>query len=202
MAHQNHRDTNIDDSNLVHRAKAGDKSALSAIIRKYEKKIYNYALRFVHNREDAEDILQETFLSVVKAIDSFKGQSRLSTWIYKIATNAALMKLRSPGFVKREFESFDEDNIDLSRNYIEINRRLLESPFEMVKNKEIIEKIMQHLKDLPTKYRSVFLLRDVEGFSTDEVSKMLNMTVPAVKSNLRRARIAIRDKLADYLTGE
>ncbi|KPK89704.1 hypothetical protein AMJ80_09395 [bacterium SM23_31] len=202
MAHQTYKNTNIDESGIVHRAKAGDKAALSEIIRKYEKKIYNYALHFVHNREDAEDILQETFLSVVKAIDSFKGQSRLSTWIYKIATNAALMKLRSPGSAKREFESFDEDNIDLSRNYIEINRRLSESPFEMVKNKEIIEKIMQHLKDLPTKYRSVFLLRDVEGFSTDEVSKMLNMTVPAVKSNLRRARIALRDKLADYLSGE
>jgi len=186
----------INESELINRAKSGDKSALTDIVQLYEKKIYNFALRYLHNKEDAEDVLQETFISVIKAINSFKGNSSLSTWIYRIAANASLMKLRTR---KRVFESFDEDVIDLSRDYPSVNQHLSRSPLDVVGDKELAENITKNIDSLSPKYRSVFLLRDVEGFSAKEVSHMLNMTIPAVKSNLRRARIALRDKLADVL---
>lgn len=186
----------IDESELISKAKKGDTSALTEIVHLYEKKIYNFALRYLHNKEDAEDVLQETFISVVKAINSFKGNSSLSTWIFRIAANASLMKLRTQ---KRVFESFDEDSIDLSRDYPTMDRNLSRSPLDVVGDKELAENITRNIDSLSPKYRSVFLLRDVEGFSAKEVSHMLNMTIPAVKSNLRRARIALRDKLSDLL---
>ena len=186
----------IDESVLVSKAKKGDRYALTNIVQLYEKKIYNFALRYLHNKEDAEDVLQETFLSVVKAINSFKGKSSLSTWIYRIAANASLMKLRTRD---RVFESFDEERIDLSRDYPAMDQRLSRSPFDVVSDRDLAESITKNIDSLSPKYRSVFLLRDVEGFSSKEVSNMLNMTIPAVKSNLRRARIALRDKMSDVL---
>jgi len=186
----------INESELIGKAKKGDKSALSEIVNLYEKKIYNFALLYLHNKEDAEDVLQETFMSVIKAINSFKGNSTLSTWIFRIAANASLMKLRTR---KRVFESFDEDKIDLSRDYSTVDRQLSRSPLEILGDKDLSENITKNIDSLSPKYRSVFLLRDVEGFSGKEVSLMLNMTIPAVKSNLRRARIALRDKLSDVL---
>ena len=195
MAHQQEVQ-DLNENELVRLAQEGDKSALSQIIQQYEKKIYNFALRYLNNKEDAEDVLQETFLSVLKAIKTFKGRSSLATWIYRIASNAALMKLRSR---KRVFDSFDEDTVDMSRDYQSINSKLAESPFDIINDKDLVEKIVDHLDHLPPKHRSVFMLRDIEGFSAKEVSEMLNMTILAVKSNLRRARIALRDNLSDEL---
>ena len=197
MKHQNNSETaSIPEDGLIRRAQEGDTFALAEIVNEYEEKVYNFALKMLKNREDAEDVLQETFLSVVKAIKSFKGQSKLSTWIYKIATNAALMKLRSR---KRIFESLDEDTVNLSRDYEAFDRSVSQSPYEIVKNKDIIEKINNHLDGLPPKQRTVFVLRDMENFSTREVAGMLDMPLPSVKTNLMRARIRLRDKLADAM---
>ena len=115
---------------------------------------------------------------------AFEGRSRLSTWIYRIATNAALMKLRSR---KRVFETLDDNNVDLSRDYESVNKKLSQLPFEIVQNKEIVEKIMSHLEDLTPNHRSLFILRDIESFSTQEVADMLKTSVSAVKTNLMRA---------------
>ncbi len=199
MVHHTITDTNgFSEKDLVLRAQSGDSNAITEIVTAYTDKVYNYSLRMLHNKEDAEDVLQETFLSVIKNIKTFEGRSRLSTWIYRIATNAALMKLRSR---KRVFETLD-DTIDLSRDYESVNKKLSQSPFEIVQNKEIAEKIMSHLEDLTPNHRSVFILRDIENFSTQEVADMLKMSVPAVKTNLMRARIALRDKLADELLAQ
>ena len=199
MAHQNNTSTTLEDFELLRLAQEGDRSALSELIKRYENKIYNYAMRFVQNKEDAEDILQETFLSMIKAVKTFRGESGFATWIYKIATNTALMKIRTQ---RRIFESLEEDTIDLSRDYQGVNLQLAESPLENLQNKELMDNIIHSLDTLPPKHRSVFLLRDVEGFSTEEVSSILNMSSPAVKSNLRRARIALRDKLVDFISYE
>ena len=196
MKHQIDRYMKHSDSKLVELAKAGDRTALAEIIKKYENKVYNYALKVMQNREDAEDVLQETFLNVIKSIKTFRGESTLSTWIYKITTNTALMKLRSH---KKDFESLDENTIDISKDYKSLNQKLSESPLENLYNKEFINNIMHSLDELPVNYRTVFILRDMEGFSAKEVSNILNMSIPAIKSNLRRARMALRDKLSDYL---
>ncbi len=197
MEHQKKSKTaSIPEDGLIRRAQEGDRAALAEIVNEYEEYVYNYALKMLKVREDAEDVLQETFLSVVKAIQSFKGQSRLSTWIYKIATNAVLMKLRSG---KRIFESLDDDTVNLSRDYEAFDRSFSQSPYEIVKNKDIVEKIMNHLDELPPKLRSVFVLRDLENFSTREIADLLNMSSSAVKTNLMRARIILRDKLADEI---
>ncbi|MFC1554893.1 RNA polymerase sigma factor [candidate division KSB1 bacterium] len=196
MAHQTKKERKLTDAEIAALAKKGDNNALTEIITRYEKKVYNFALRFMNNREDAEDVLQETFLSVIKAIGSFEGRSSLSTWIYRIASNASLMKLRSK---KRVFDTFEEDKIDMTIDYQEVRKKMPDSPLELLQNKDILDRVTESLDELPPKHRSVFLLRDMEGFSTNEVSEMLNMAVPAVKSNLRRARIALRDKLADHL---
>ncbi len=199
MKHQKDRYMGLNDSDLLRLAQEDDKSALSELIERYEDKIYNYVFKFVQNHPDAEDVFQETFLSMIKAIKTFRGESSPGTWIYKIATNAALMKLRSR---KRVFELYNDDAIDLSRDYQSFNQKLSVSPLEDLQNKELMNNIMKSLDELSPNHRSVFLLRDLEGFSTEEVSHILNMSIPAVKSNQRNARVALRDKLADYFSYE
>ncbi len=165
----------------------------------YETKVFGLARRVTGNREDAEEVLQDVFLTVVQKIETFRGEAKLSTWIYRIATNAALMKLRKrpkiraipleeelgPGMTKEG--AIAEPVMDWTR-----------LPPDQLERKELVQRIEEATDQLPEEYRSVFVLRDIEGLSAEEACEVLNLSVAALKSRLHRARLFMRKQLADY----
>ena len=185
---------------LVKRAVNGDKHALSEIVIQNEKLVYNSALRLLADPDAAEGVMQETFLKVFQALPDFKGNSSLSTWIYRIATNYALMHLRSR---KKNPGTLDENESKVSKEAIEsFNRSVGNNPLRTIMNDELREAMEQAISDLPPKFRSVFVLKDIDGFSLKEISEMLDLTLAAVKSNLHRARLFLRDRLAEFAEHE
>jgi RNA polymerase sigma-70 factor, ECF subfamily len=190
----------ITETQLVSRAVQGDKNALSEIVLKNEQMVYNTALRLVANTDDAECVLQETFLKVFQALPDFKGESSLSTWIYRIATNYALMRLRDK---KKDFKGMDNVENQISKATVTaFNRSIGNNPLRAVMNSELRQTMDKAIADLPPKFRSVFVLKDVEGFSLKEIADMLNLSLAAVKSNLHRARLFLRDRLAEFAEHE
>ena len=188
------------DAGLVSRARAGDKEALSKIVTDNEQLVYNTALRLVSNTEDAECVMQETFLKVFQALPQFKGESSLSTWIYRIATNFALMRLRDR---KKDFSGFDQVDLRVSKSALEkFNHSIGANPHRAIENAELRSKMDEAIDELPPKFRSVFVLKDIEGLSLKEIADMNNMSFPAVKSNLHRARLYLRNRLAEYAEKE
>ena len=185
---------------LIEKAIRGEKTAQAKIVSDNERLVYNTALKLLANETEAECVLQETFLKVFQALPTFKGQSSLSTWIYRIATNYALMRLRAR---KKEAADLDESQSDISQDTIDtFNRTLGNNPLNTVINNELRESMQQAIEELPPKFRSVFILKDIEGYSLKEIADMLDMTLAAVKSNLHRARLFLRDRLANYVGSE
>lgn len=187
----------ITELELVTRAVQGDQKAFAKIVKDNERLVYNTALRLLADTAEAECVLQETFLKVLQALPEFKMQSSLSTWIYRIAVNYSLMKLRSK---KRRPESLDETESHVSQAALEsFNRSVGNNPLQALLNQELRQAMEQAIADLPDKFRSVFVLKDIDGYSLKEISEMLHLSLPAVKSNLHRARLFLRDRLAGYV---
>ena len=184
------------ESELIARARQGDKSALADIVRQNEKLVYNTALKLLANPEEAECVLQETFLKVLEALPTFQGKSSLSTWIYRIATNYALMRLRAR---KKHGGDLEDSEKQVSQMALEnFNRSVGQNPLKSVENKELSAAMERAIQHLPDKFRSVFVLKDIEGYSLKEIAEMLDLSLAAVKSNLHRARLSLRDQLADF----
>lgn len=184
------------ESELIERAVKGDRQAQAEIVYQHEKMVYNLALKLVGNPEDAENILQETFLKILESLHTFKGGSALSTWIYRIATNFALMHLRSK---KRNFISLDEYPLDEKRDFSHFFKVTEADPLKDLLNTELKENLQAAIDLLPPKFKTVFILKDIEGLSLKEISSVLKISLPAVKSNLHRARFFLRNQLMDYL---
>jgi RNA polymerase sigma-70 factor, ECF subfamily len=188
------------ESLLVTRAVQGDKNAFSEIVLNHEKMVYNTALKLLANTDDAECVLQETFLKVFQSLPEFRGESSLSTWIYRIATNYALMRLRNK---KKGVTGLEEVEKHISKNALAaFNRSIGNNPLQAIVNSELKQTMENAIAELPPKYRSVFVLKDVEGFSLKEISEMLEISLAAVKSNLHRARLFLRDRLAEFADHE
>lgn len=181
---------------LVNRAREGDGSAFSALIRQYEGKIFRLAMNITQNREDAEDVLQEAFLKAYEHLDQFQGNSKFYTWIVRIAVNQALMKLR-----KRKSDrsvSLDEQ-IDTGEDTVAREIAAWDPDPEVQYSQDELNGILTEAIDgLAPIYRTVFTLRDVDGLSTEETAEALDLSVPAVKSRLLRARLQLRDKLTRF----
>jgi len=185
-----------DEAAIVAQARLGDAKAFSELLRRYEGKIFRLAQHITQNREDAEDVLQEAFLKAYEHLDQFQGQSKFYTWIVRIAVNQALMKLR-----KRKSDrsvSLDE-TIDTGEDTVA--REIAawdENPEQQYSREEINEILSSAIDGLAPIYRAVFVLRDVDELSTEETAEALELSVPAVKSRLLRARLQLRDKLTRY----
>lgn len=186
----------FDETALVEKARQGDTAAFADLVHKYERKIYRVALHITNNQEDAEDVLQETFLKSYSHLDSFAGNSKFYTWIVRIAVNEALMKLR-----KRKTSravSIDEE-IDTGEDVI--TREFAdweENPEQKYTREELREILDKAIDSLRPAFRSVFVLRDIEDLSTEETAEALDLSVPAVKSRLLRARLQLREKLSKF----
>ncbi len=185
----------MDEKTLVERAKQGDKAAFAQLVNTYSDRIYNLALRILRKKEDAEDVLQETFLTVLEKLNTFDGRSSFFTWIYRIATNASLMRLRKKKVVFQELNDHSDfqENVE-SRVFIDWTQ----DPAANVFTGEVKSKIDEAINKLSDIYRSVFVLRDIEGLSIKETSAILGITEENVKIRLRRARQFLRDYLSDY----
>jgi len=190
----------IPESQLVAKAIQGDKTALADIVAQNERLVYNTALRLLADPKEAECVLQETFLKVFQALPEFKAQSSLSTWIYRIATNYALMRIRSR---KKAPSSIDDVESQVSSSSLEnFNRSVGNNPLRAVMNVELRDAMEKAIAELPAKFRSVFVLKDIEGYSLKEIADMLALSLAAVKSNLHRARLFLRDRLAEFAEHE
>ena len=185
-----------DEGAIVAQARLGNASAFNELLRRYERKIFRLALHITQNREDAEDVLQESFLKAYEHLDQFQGQSKFYTWVVRIAVNQALMKLR-----KRKSDrsvSLDE-TIDTGED--NIGREIAawdENPEQKYSREELNGILVSAIDGLAPIYRAVFVLRDIDGLSTEEAAEALELSVPAVKSRLLRARLQLRDKLTRY----
>ncbi len=183
------------DPELVTAAKAGDNDAFGQLVLRHEANVYGLCLKMLKNPEDAEDCLQEVFVKAYKALPNFREEARFSTWVYRIATNAALMRIRKK---KLDTVSLDQD-IELGET--KVPRDVADwttDPSSGLMNTELSTILTQHINDLPPNNRIVFVLRDVHGLSTEETAGVLGLTVPAVKSRLHRARLFLRERLSEY----
>jgi RNA polymerase sigma-70 factor, ECF subfamily len=189
----------VSDEELVARARAKDYAAFEQLLDRYEDKIFRLAYRFVRNETEAKEILQDTFLSIWRKLDTFKGDAQFSSWLYRVATNAALMRLRAQ---RRHPEvSTEELPIDYLDKYGQLppsGENWAKRPDDDLQSQELRRHIQEAVDGLPEIYQTVFLLRDIEGLSTEETAEVLEISVPTVKTRLHRARIALRDAISRY----
>lgn len=162
--------------------------------------IYNLALRLMNNPQEAEEVMQETFISAFRALDRFEGRSQLGTWLYRIAYNAALMRLRKREPVTTSIDEpvFNDEGEDMPRQLVDWGL----APDQLVLNSELRTALNRAVETLPESLRSVFVLRDIEGLSTSETAETLGITETNVKVRLHRARLALREQLTKYFAGK
>ncbi len=191
----------LTDGDLVQKfVNENNQSALGEIFNRYVEKVYGIALRITGNPSYAEEVLQEVFLTLIKKAHTFRGEAKLSSWVYRVTVNASFMHLRA----EKKYES----NVSLD-NYVPYDEKgtlmgkikakdWSSRPDIIIFSKEALETIEKSVNELPESFRIVYHLRDVEGLSNEEISKILDLSVPAVKSRLHRARLFLRDRLSDY----
>jgi RNA polymerase sigma-70 factor, ECF subfamily len=184
-----------DEGSLVAAAKAGDISAFETLVGRYERKIFRLAQNITQNREDAEDVMQESFLKSYQHLGEFQGNSRFYTWLVRIAVNQALMKLRKrrPNQVSLD-EEIDTGEDTMPREVEDWGP----SPEARYEQSELGQILSSTIAELDPPFRIVFQLRDIEELSTEETAEALGLSIPAVKSRLLRARLKLRQKLNRY----
>lgn len=186
----------ISEEKLIASAQKGDKKAISQLVNKYSPRIYAIAFRLMQNEEDAEDVLQETFIIMIKKLNTFQGKSTLYTWLYRVATNVALGKLRKKKNID-DTVSFDKLEFD---NIKPIDEAIWPDDIEEEFNTEEFRKCLDRaMNELPDHYRTVFILRDLEGHSTRDTAKILEISEANVKVRLMRARLFLRDQMLYHL---
>ncbi len=183
----------VDDDEITTRLKAGDMSACTTCVNAHSDSLYRLAYRLLRDEAAAEDVVQETFLNAFKALDKFDGRSKLSTWLFRIAYNNALMRFRAQRpTVALEEESNGEEQM----SPVVVPWR--ETPEDALTRKETQEALEQAISSLPASLRAVFELRDVQQHSTAETAEILGVSEANVKVRLYRARLALREKLNRY----
>ncbi len=188
---------NESDAELVARAKAGELGAFEELTNRYERRVYTLGMRILGNREDAEDVTQQTFLNALEHLGEFRGESSFATWLFRIATNAALKilrKRRGLDTVSLEGSTEPQDGSDSIPHpeYIADWRQTPDTLAQQAETRRVLE---QALGELDEKHRLVFLLRDVEGLSIKETAEALGLSEANVKVRLLRARLQLREKL-------
>lgn len=184
------------DRELLEAARAGDGKALGALLERHQGEVYRFGLRMCRDPEDAKDVLQETLLAMARGVADFRGVSSVSTWAYAIARSFCLKKRRKSRFAPASHDSLDQPEGAEARA-IEAPERDPEAALEGKRVERALEDAIDALEPM---YREVLLLRDVEGLTAPEVGEILGLGVPAVKSRLHRARLAVRAAIAPLVT--
>lgn len=190
------KEKRISDMQLIKAFTNGSLDAFEELLQRYQVKAFNLSMRFVKNQEDAEEVLQDVFTTLYKKLEGFEGKSAFSSWLYRIVVNASFMKLRK----RRQTPSVSLEDMTPQAQQITMEKEdlLPERTDATIHSREIRESMQQAVQRLPEEYRSVFVLRDIDGLSNQEVGEILNLTVPAVKSRLHRSRLMLRKRLVRF----
>ena len=188
----------IEDVELVRRARTGDIEAFEKLLGRHQQRVLRVVLSIVKEPMDAEEVAQEVFLTVFEKIDKFRGDASFSTWLHRVAVNAALMQRRKKKAdrsvpLDEVMPAFDDKGI-IAVNVGDWTERA-EDPVLQQEARAVIETAVDKLEEI---YRTVFTLRDIQGFSTEETAAILDLSIAAVKTRLHRARLFLRSELADY----
>jgi RNA polymerase sigma-70 factor, ECF subfamily len=186
----------IDDLGLVHAAQNGDVSAFEQLVARYDRKLFRIAEHVMHNREDSQDVVQETFLKAFQHLGTFREDSQFSTWLIRITLNQALMKLRKRRTIREV--SLDEDS---GTDADTLPRQVTDwapNPEELYGVSQLRDVLIQSLEKLRPNLRTAFVLRDIEGLSIKQTAEVLHLSCAAVKTRLLRARLQLRESLNEY----
>ncbi len=182
------------DTALISQVLSGNVAAFEDLVRRYDRRVYRVTLAITQNKEDAEDAMQDAFLKALEHLGQFEGSARFSTWLTRSAVNEALQRLRKRG----RFESLDEP-VDTGDAFIPQQvEDWRDNPEQQYAKEELRELLEKSIGSLPPIYRTVFVLRDVEHMSNEDASEALDLSVPAVKSRLLRARLMMRERLSRH----
>ncbi|HTY35775.1 MAG TPA: sigma-70 family RNA polymerase sigma factor [Bacteroidota bacterium] len=195
----------LTDAEIIKRAQRGDERAFTELVKRHESLVYSFAFKVCRDSEKASETWQDTFVNVYRKLHQFDGRSKFTTWLYSVVVNSCKMKRRqrkldqasisldmpAPGHDHGDGES-DEHTAQTIPSW-------RDTPLENVMGKELRDLLDSAIEKLPYDYRVVFVLRDVEGLSAEETGKILKLSVPAVKSRLRRARVFLRERLNPYM---
>jgi len=179
------------DTEVIQRLRGGEEAAFEVLVQRYRQRVYRLAVRFMRNREEAEEVSQEVFLTVYRKLAQFEGKSSFSTWLYRVAVNASLMRLRS----REQTETVPID--DLAGDLAGDEDDAVEPPDSRLHSEEALAQIERAMDNLPEEFKTILILRDIEDFSNEETAEIMDLTVAAVKSRLHRARSYLRKRLED-----
>ena len=184
------------DLQLIDGFRAGCTASFERLIGRYETKVHNLAMRLTRNAEDAEEVLQDVFVTVYRKIEGFEGKAKFSSWLYRITVNAAFMKLRK----RKQDQSISLDDMlpHLQNKAITQRNAFGARSDSLAMNNEIKDALEGAIGKLPDDYRAVFILRDIDGLSNKEVGEILDLSIPAVKSRLHRSRLMLRKRLRRF----
>ena len=186
----------LDESALIESLRRCEPDSFTRLFEAYSDRIYRLAVRFLNDPNESEEIVQDTFLTICEKIDSFEGRSKLGTWIYRIAANHALMRLRSR---KRSGPSLDDEASDVDEAIMPgLLNDWSQAPESITANTESIAEMERAIAELPDSLRTAFVLRDLEELSTEEAAETLGISAGALKVRLHRARLLLRERLSGY----
>lgn len=192
----------LDDLTLVNRSKEGDQRAFRMLVERYQRKVYAVALGMVKDPEEARDVAQDAFIKVHRYLDNFKGDSSFYTWLYRITCNLAIDRIRSR---RGEGVGFDE-KVGVSEEETAeagfLSTRLGTNPQKSALRRELAEKMAEALEQIPEKHKEILLLREVEGLSYEDLSRVLDIPKGTVMSRLFHARAKMQKLLEGYLEGD
>ena len=190
----------LSDTELVSLVTSGQREAFGELVSRYRSKVNSLALKITKNEIDAQEVVQDVFLNAFSKLESFKGTAAFSSWLYRVAANGALMLLRS-----RRRDASDSWEEMQPRQESEATQRALSAPAEwstqadrILERQQIMKVLHTELAEIPERYRTILMLREMDGLSNREIADVLGITVAAVKSRLHRARLTLRKRLVPY----
>lgn len=198
------RDRRSDDAGLLDRLQAGDETAIKELAETYSSKIYQLAFRYLRNKEDAEEVTQDVLFKVYRKIGAFRGDSALSSWIYRITFNSAMSRLRTVKYQRSQGEDTQLTFTDGEEMTPASQREIADwsdMADEQVFRSQLRKKLFSAVLALPAIYRAPVVLRDLQGMSTEEASAMLRVKDQTLKSRLHRGRLILRKQLAEFSGG-
>ncbi len=187
----------LTDLSLLERCRLNDEAAFNEVVARYKGKIYNHVFRMTGSAEDAEDLTQEVFVRLYTSVHTFRGQSSLNTWLFRIAGNLCIDRFRR-GKNRTAAYSLDDPVGDEAEGAREVPDETYE-PYRLLENTETATQIERALGQLPEKLRAVLLLHDLEGIAYEEIAQIVGCPLGTVKSRLFNARMQLRQRLADYM---
>lgn len=188
--------TCMNEAQIIPQLKKGNENAFRELVDTFQEKVLNTCLGFVPNRHDAEDIVQDVFVEVFRSIDQFRGESKLSTWIYRITTTKCLEHIRSKKRQKRM--SFFQSLIGMHENADRIKAYDFDHPGVLLENKERSKVLFQHIEKLPENQRVAFTLHKIEGLSYQEITEVMQTSLSSVESLMFRAKRNLKKSLANF----